>query len=314
MFNVDSRHRVCASATQKGRTVRKRSSLKTIVIGTALMVACAVSQTATAASPQDPAQSAPPIEQSSQAPPPSDRAVDPSEPDFTLIGLPTTLRMPKFASAFRVTHRFTRSLGQGNFGDLVADGFGTDGGAQIGLEYRFGILSGTQLGVHRTSDKTIQFFGQHQLVRQREGVPLGIDVIATVEGLDNFQEVYSPAVGAVVSTRLGTHGALYAEPIWIGNTNSFDLVEGEDNDTFILGLGGRFRIRPRLYIVAEAAPRFGYDPGIAYASFGFEIRAGGHSFQINVSDGFGTTMAQLARGGFDSEDWYLGFNISRKFF
>ena len=44
-------------------------------------------------------------------PEPSDRAVDPSEPDFTLIGLPTTLRMPKFASAFRVTHRFTRPLG-----------------------------------------------------------------------------------------------------------------------------------------------------------------------------------------------------------
>ena len=52
--------------------------------------------------------------------------------------MPTTLRMPKYASAFRVTHRFTRSLAQGNFGDLLADAFGTDGGAQIGLEYRFG--------------------------------------------------------------------------------------------------------------------------------------------------------------------------------
>jgi hypothetical protein len=25
-------------------------------------------------------------------------------------------------------------------------------------------------------------------------------------------------------------------------------------------------------------------------------------------------MGQLARGGTGSEDWYLGFNISRKFF
>ena len=91
-------------------------------------------------------------------------------------------------------------------------------------------------------------------------------------------------------------------------------MAGEDNDTFLLGIGGRFRIRPKLYLVAEAAPRFGYDPGITYASFGIEMRAGGHSFQINVSDGFGTTMAQMARGGFDSDDWYLGFNITRKFF
>ena len=83
-----------------------------------------------------------------------------------MIGLPTTLKMPRFASAFRVTHRFTRSLGAGDFGDLAEDFFGFDGGAQIGLEYRFGIMSGTQIGIHRTSDRTIQFFAQHHLIGQ----------------------------------------------------------------------------------------------------------------------------------------------------
>jgi hypothetical protein len=277
-----------------------------------LMLAGAV-QTA-AAQTQAPGAPAPAAPQDTQAPAPSDRAVDPSQPDFTLIGLPTTLRMPKYASAFRVTHRFTRSLSQGNFGDLLADGFGTDGGAQIGLEYRFGILSGTQIGVNRTSDKTIQFFGQHQLWRQAGKMPVGIDAIVTVEGRDNFQQNYSPAVGAVVSRRLGAYGAIYAQPIWINNTNSLPSEVVDDNDTVIVGVGGRFRVRPKLYVVAEAAPRFGYDPGITYASFAIEMRAGGHSFQINVSNGFGTTMAQMARGGYDSDDWYLGFNITRKFF
>jgi hypothetical protein len=267
---------------------------------------------AVAGQAQDPAQSNPP--QAGQTAAPSDRAVDPSEPDFTLIGLPTTLRMPKYGSAFRVTHRFTRSLGQGNFGDLLADGFGTDGGAQIGLEYRFGILSGTQVAVHRTSDKTIQFLGQHQLLRQGEKAPVGIDAILTIEGRNNFQESYSPAIGAVISRKLGRHGAVYAQPIWINNTNAFPSELVDDNDTFIVGVGTRLRIRPRLYVVAEAAPRFGNDPGVMYGSVAIEMRAGGHSFQINFSDGFGTTMAQIARGGFDSEDWYLGFNISRKFF
>jgi hypothetical protein len=32
-----------------------------------------------------------------------------------------------------VTHRFTRSLAQGDFGDLAGDLFGIDSGAQIGL-------------------------------------------------------------------------------------------------------------------------------------------------------------------------------------
>ncbi len=62
-------------------------------------------------------------------------------------------------------------------------------------------MSGTQIGVNRTSDKTIQFFGQQQVFRQAEGSPLGLDVIVTIEGRDNFQEIYSPAVGAVVSTK-----------------------------------------------------------------------------------------------------------------
>ena len=44
------------------------------------------------------------------------------------------------------------------FGDLLEDFFGLDSGAQIGLEYRFGLLRGTQVGIHRTSDRTIEFF------------------------------------------------------------------------------------------------------------------------------------------------------------
>ena len=57
-----------------------------------------------------------------------------AEPDFTLVGLPTSLRLAKFKSAFRVTHRFTRPLGQGDFGDLAGDMFGLDAGALIGLD------------------------------------------------------------------------------------------------------------------------------------------------------------------------------------
>src|SRR5688572_19048779 len=81
------------------------------------------------------AQTDPPPERSDP-----DALVDPLQPDFNLAALPTTLRMPVGKWAFRVTHRFTRPLGQGDFGDLVSDAFGFDGGAQIGLELRFGLL------------------------------------------------------------------------------------------------------------------------------------------------------------------------------
>jgi len=245
---------------------------------------------------------------------PSDRRVDPSQPDFTIIGLPTTLKIPRFASAFRVTHRFGRPLGAGDFGDLVSDFFGFDSGAQIGLEYRFGIMAGTQIGIHRTSNQTIEFFAQQHVLGQDRS-PVGLDIIGTAEGTENFTESYSPAIGAVISRTLGRHGALYAHPIWVNNTNEHPSgVSDENNNTFIIGLGGRLRIRPTLYLVGEVIPRFGYTPDAVYASFGIEKRAGGHSFQLNFSNGLGTTLAQLARGGQPSNDWFIGFNISRKFF
>jgi len=104
------------------------------------------------------------------------KVLDLAQPDFTLVGLPTSLRLPKFGSAFRVTHRFLEPLNQGDFGDLAGRFFGLDTGAQIGLEYRFGIVPNGQIGVHRTSDRTIEFFGQYDLLRQGASLPFDVSV------------------------------------------------------------------------------------------------------------------------------------------
>jgi hypothetical protein len=254
-----------------------------------------------------------------QTPPPPattsnpDRRLDPLQPDFNLAALPTTLRVPVRRGGFRVTHRFSRPLGRGDLGDLFGDFFGFDSGAQIGLEFRYGLRPGTQIGVHRTSDRTIQIFGQQNLRQQAaDGFPIGLDVIATLEGTNNLRAQKSAAFGAVISRKVGRIAAIYAEPIVVVNTSPFD--EGENN-TVMIGLGGRVRLRPSLYIVGEVTPRVsGYTPGVDQGSIGFEMRSGGHAFQINVSNGFGTTLGQLARGGVASDAWYIGFNISRKFF
>ena len=246
---------------------------------------------------------------------PDDQALKLAEPDFTLVALPTTLRVPKYKSAFRVTHRFTRPLGDGDFGDLASDLFGIDSGARIGLEYRFGIIPNGQIGIHRTSDKTIEFFAQYGVTRQGPKFPLEISAFGSIEGTDNFQDSKSPALGAIVSRAIGTHAALYVEPIWVNNSNGRPKELADNNDTFIVGVGARIRIRPTVYLVAEGAPRpAGFRPGVAHASFAIEKRAGGHVFQLNFSNATGTTMGQIARGGGDADDWFMGFNISRKFF
>ena len=264
--------------------------------------------TPAAVSAQDPA--TPPQQPPQQSDP--DVRVDPLQPDFTLGALPTTLRMPRGKWAFRVTHRFTRELGEGDFGDLASDLFGLDGGSQVGLEVRYGLFSGTQVGVHRTSDRTIQIFVQQSILKQRDGSAFGLDAIGTLEGWDNLTEQHQSALGLLLSRNLGRWAAVYVEPMFVANTNPFE--DGDDH-TFMLGLGTRIRVRPSTYLTAEYVPRLaGYDPNDSQIGFGIEMRAGGHLFQINVSNGWGTTLGQLAVGGIDNENWYLGFNLSRKFF
>ena len=248
-----------------------------------------------------------------------DAVLNRSQPDFTLINLPTGLRLPKWKSAFRVTHRFTRPLGDGSFGDLAGDAFGLDSGAVIGMEFRIGIVPGGQVGVHRTNDKTIQFFGQYDLKQQSDAFPLGIAAWASVDGRDNFSDTYSPALGAILTREFGDQGAIHLEPIWVGNSNPFPVTPADDDSTLMLGLGARIRVRPTVYVVGEVVPRVnGYDPGKTPASFAIEKRAGGHAFQLIFSNTFGLTVAQLTRGGeanaSGGSNWYLGFNISRKFF
>lgn len=239
-----------------------------------------------------------------------------AEPDFTLIALPTSLRLPEHKFDFRVTHRFLRPLKCDQCSSsLLGDAFGLDNGAQIGLELRFGLFRGLQAGVYRTSDKTIDFFTQYSVLRQGRRGPVDVSVVGAIDGTGNFTESHSPSLGAIVSRQFREWVALYAEPIWVNNSNPLPKEVVDHNDTFIVGAGGRFRVTETVYLVAEMAPRvYGYRPGVNHGSFGIEKRLGGHMFQVNFSDSFATTMGQIARGGPASRDWFLGFNITRKFF
>src|SRR4029453_3859013 len=152
-------------------------------------------------------------------------------PDFLVVNLNTTPRVPRYKSAFPLTHRFARPLGEGDFSDLLEDFFGLDNGAQIGLEYRFGIMRGAQIGIYRTSNRTIEFFGQYSALQQRDNKLIGLDVVATMDGTDNFSDSYSPALGVVVSHELGTHGAIYFQPMWVNNSNELPSELADDNDT-----------------------------------------------------------------------------------
>jgi hypothetical protein len=235
-----------------------------------------------------------------------------AEPDFRVLNLPSTLRLPVHGSSFQLTHRFNGNLRQGSFTDNASNLFGLDQGAAVGFEYRFGIARHLQAAVYRTAiDKTFQFHGKYDAVRQDHSIPLSLSALLSVEGADNFQERYSPAFGVAVSRMVADRLALYATPVWVHNTAALLNV---DRDTGMVGLGGRVRVSATVYLVGEVIPRVGgYSPGTPAYGFAVEKRAGGHMFQLNFNNGQGTTFGQLARGGF-ADSLYLGFNLARKFF
>jgi hypothetical protein len=244
-----------------------------------------------------------------------DRDPNDAQPDFYVATLNSNLRLPKGKMAFRLTHRFLRTMGDGDFGDLAERFFGLDSGAQIGLDLKYAPFRGGQIGIYRTSDRTIQLQGQYNIIKDGDG-PIGVSVVANIDGTDNFSDEFSPGAAIVLSRELGDRGAIYLQPSFVSNTNlNSDETDEDDDYTAMAGIGARLRIARNTYLFAEGSPRFaGFKQGVTLVSFGFEQRAGGHVFQLNFSNGYGTTLAQVARGGTAKDDWYLGFNLSRKFY
>ena len=260
-----------------------------------------------------------------------DGALVPAEPDFVVVNLPTGLRLPLFRSNFRLTHRFAGNLRRGSFGDEAASLFGIDQGAVIGFEYRFAVAPHAQAAFYRSSfDRTIQLHGKYDAIRQSRSVPASMSAVISIEGTDNFQENYAPALGVTLSRILRTRVAAYITPVWAFNTAaSLDAIAhdhdhdagahggaaaAERQNTTYIGIGGRVRAGGTTYVAAEIVPRVGgYAPDEASYGVSIEKRVGGHMFSLTFTNSFGTTLAQVARGGAENS-LYLGFNLGRKFF
>jgi len=261
-------------------------------------------------------------------PPPSDAIVIVAEPDFGLVALPTTLRMPVGKFAFRMSHRFARPIagtcpdtgpapdGCGGLGAFLENFFGFDSASKVGLELRYGLRPGSQVTVLRTNDRAIQFSGLQQLLRQSDTRPVSVTLIGAVEGQNNLREHHTFTVGAIVARQAADRGALYVHPLVLFNTNPLPATGADATHTVMVGVGGRLRLGDsRVYVVAEAAPRLtGFAPGVDHVSLAIERRSRGHVFQLNVSNSFASTLRQLAHGGPGQGDWFIGFNLARRFF
>jgi hypothetical protein len=251
-----------------------------------------------------------------------DERLDPAEPDFVVINLPTTLRLPRHKGDFHLTHRFEGNLRDGSFTDQLSNFFGIDVGAALGLEYRFGVMRHLEAIVLRTNRaRAIQFSAKYDALHQSDTRPVSISGIVSIEGDNNFGANsgnapinYAPAIGVVISREVGTQLALYATPYWVANTG---IDVNATGNTGVIGLGFRVRFGPNssTYFSAEVSPRIGGFV-IADPEYGFAIekRVGAHFFALTFTNGTSNqTYRQIARGGAPGH-LHLGFNLTRKFY
>ncbi len=220
-------------------------------------------------------------EQQPPPPPPADQAAGPSsspEIELNLVNLPTTLSLRRHRSYFRLTHRFARDLRRGDFGQLAEDLFSLDNGAIIGLEYRFGITSDLQAGVHRSLlSKTIQVFGRYDAWKQGDKLPgrqfpsSHRSRARTTCRKTSARHSWPPSRARSITGWCCTHrpasSATPTPPTSSRDTTITSCREWSTNtritiNTAFIGLGGRARIRPSVFIAGEYTPRIaGYDPG-----------------------------------------------------
>jgi hypothetical protein len=264
-----------------------------------------------------------PSDAAAQPPAPSDdddhAKLRPLEPDFVTINLPTTLPLPARGMSFHLTHRFNEDLRNDSFDTQLSNVFGLDNGANIGLEFRYGVTKHLEAIVQRTSiGKTIQFSGKYDAWHQTASMPVAISAIVSIEGDNNFHNTnggnranFAPALGGVISRTVGNRLALYATPMWVHNTSTGSTT---NSDTGFLGLGGRVKLSRSAFFVLEGSPRLGgLVIGDALYAFAIETRVGAHVFSLTFQNGPGTTYRQIAHGGVP-EHLTLGFNLTRKFY
>ena len=249
-----------------------------------------------------------------------DGRLDLAEPDFVVINLPSTLRLPVHSSNFHMSHRFEGNLRDGSFTDQLSNFFGVDVGAAINLEYRFGIMKHLEAIVSRANrSRVIEFSAKYDGWHQSAALPVSVSGVVSIEGDNNFgansgtaSKNYAPALGLVVSRTIGGRYALYAMPFWVGKTG---INATADGNTGFLGLGARVRFGGSNYLSAEVSPRLGgFVIGDPEYGFAIEKRVGAHVFALTFTNGTSnTTYRQIARGGAPGH-LHLGFNLTRKFF
>lgn len=226
---------------------------------------------------------------------------------------------------FRINHRF------GEVGLGAYDLWGIDQ-SFVSFDFGYGITDRIMVGIRRSTYKKM-YDGSLKLtlVRQSKGeknFPLSISYYTNVaintlkypNQNYSFNDRLSYTHQLLVAHKLNEAISLQIMPTFVHRNR---VAAYEQNDTWALGFGGRYKFHRRVAFMAEyfatnhtqLLPNENnrFQPPI---SFGFDIETGGHVFQIFLTNARimeESGFINETQGNWDDGNFYFGFNISRVF-
>jgi hypothetical protein len=230
-----------------------------------------------------------------------------------------------------VGHRFGR-LNAGPY-----EMFGLDiATIRLGVEYTMPFSGRLCVGLGRsTYKKAWDGFVKARVLKQTTGprsMPLSLTLFAgmAITGLKSpdptrpllFTSRLSYAYQAMISRKFGDWVSLQLTPTVI-HRNLVPLPK-DQNTTFHLGIGGRFKVSRRISIMAEYyypvhGQNFGRvlnQPILGPLAVGIDLETGGHVFQLQLTNGqamFESGFVTETIGDWLKGDIHFGFNITRTF-
>ena len=241
-----------------------------------------------------------------------------------LINMHTSEPLYAKTFEFRIGHRFADA--KNGFDDM----FGLDNGATMLLALDYGLTDDLRLGFSRSNErKTYEFNSQYRLFSQSrdENMPASLSVLVAFSNSTTkyLEEKYF--FSQLIATRkFGKSFSLALAPYYIQRFENKERLIGAQP---IYGLANalEYKINKHQAIVFEWTPFMDMksvnqnnagDNEVKFhsLSFGYNIEAGGHTFQIFVSNNQTASMVRSYLGtntDFAKGSYHFGFNLTRLF-
>jgi hypothetical protein len=187
---------------------------------------------------------------------------------------------------------------------------GLDGFAVSSFGFRFGVTNKFSISAYRspsTINRPMEFVAAYRFLDEHDGRPLNASFRASIDGQNDFSKNFTTNFEGIVARSLSRHAQLYVVPtVSLQNRRLISkpgaLEDAPPNlpgiNSFSLGVGGAFDIRPTIALVADVIPTLahGRELGIHRPAYGFGIqkRLRRHAFTLGFSNNPGTVVSQRA--------------------